>query len=423
MRPATIRVLMLVALVLATHLGAQTTWSHVVDYPVLDYGGVDSWEAGSITRPYIIRDGDTLKMWYTGIEGNLMGGRRIGYAWSLDGIVWNRYPENPLSDISGSAGPVLKENGIYKMWYGEGPAFRYATSPNGIDWTPHPDPIFTMGNEGEWDGNIPIFTPDCIVKKDGTYMFWYTGSIGAFPNLFSQFGMATSTDGINWTKHDDPTTTEAPFANGDPVMVVGAAGQWDALHLKGACVMKKDDGFEMWYSGLGELGPNQWLGYATSSDGIHWTKHAENPIVKTLPSWGGWGYTPGTILKLDSTYHMWYDSFNEMGDNPRIGYMTSIRTNITPHTNNLPSHYAMIQNFPNPFNPKTTIEISIPKSEFITLDIYNIIGQKVATLESAILGAGSHSYTWDASDQQSGVFLYQLKTANYLETRKMLLVR
>jgi hypothetical protein len=90
---------------------------------------------------------------------------------------------------------------------------------------------------------------------------------------------------------------------------------------------------------------------------------------------------------------------------------------------NLPKGYVLDQNYPNPFNPSTNIGFSIPKTEFITLKVYNILGEEVATLVSEKLTAGQYRYDWDASRQASGVYLYSIQAGNYLKVKKMILLR
>jgi len=81
------------------------------------------------------------------------------------------------------------------------------------------------------------------------------------------------------------------------------------------------------------------------------------------------------------------------------------------------------RNYPNPFNPSTTIEFDLPKSSDVTLKIFNILGEEVTTLVSDRLSAGSYSYEWDASNFASGVYLYRLQAGDYIETRKMVLMQ
>jgi cyanophycinase len=87
------------------------------------------------------------------------------------------------------------------------------------------------------------------------------------------------------------------------------------------------------------------------------------------------------------------------------------------------SGFRLMANYPNPFNPITNIEFQIPNAEFITLKIYDLLGQEVATLLSASLPSGFHQYEWDASRFSSGVYLYQLQAGEYIETRKMVLMK
>ena len=83
----------------------------------------------------------------------------------------------------------------------------------------------------------------------------------------------------------------------------------------------------------------------------------------------------------------------------------------------------LTQNYPNPFNPTTTISFDLPKTSEVTLKIFNILGEEVTTLVSDRLSAGLYSYEWVASNLASGVYLYRLTAGNYVEMRKMVLMR
>ncbi len=89
-----------------------------------------------------------------------------------------------------------------------------------------------------------------------------------------------------------------------------------------------------------------------------------------------------------------------------------------------PTEFSLVQNYPNPFNPSTTIEFDLPKTSHVTLKIFNIIGEEVATLVSDRLSAGSYSYEWSRpAGIASGVYLYRLEAEEFIETKKMILLR
>jgi hypothetical protein len=89
----------------------------------------------------------------------------------------------------------------------------------------------------------------------------------------------------------------------------------------------------------------------------------------------------------------------------------------------IPDQYILSQNYPNPFNPGTTITFSIPKTEFVSLKVYNSLGQEVETLVSDRLTAGSYQYTWEAGTLASGIYYYKLQAGTYVETKKLILLR
>ena len=91
--------------------------------------------------------------------------------------------------------------------------------------------------------------------------------------------------------------------------------------------------------------------------------------------------------------------------------------------NSTPSSYELDQNFPNPFNPSTTIRFSVPSSEFVSLRIYNSIGEKVAELVNQVLPAGIYNVNWNAENVSSGVYFYKIEAGSFINTKKMILLR
>ena len=91
--------------------------------------------------------------------------------------------------------------------------------------------------------------------------------------------------------------------------------------------------------------------------------------------------------------------------------------------NSTPNSYELDQNFPNPFNPSTTIRFSVPSSEFVSLRIYNSIGEKVAELVNQVLPAGIYNVNWNAENVSSGVYFYKIQAGSFINTKKMILLR
>ncbi len=81
------------------------------------------------------------------------------------------------------------------------------------------------------------------------------------------------------------------------------------------------------------------------------------------------------------------------------------------------------QNYPNPFNPSTTIGFDLPEKARVRIDVFNVTGQKVATIVNNTLHAGSHALQFDASELSSGTYIYRIQAGNYTETRKMILIK
>ncbi len=98
-------------------------------------------------------------------------------------------------------------------------------------------------------------------------------------------------------------------------------------------------------------------------------------------------------------------------------------TSVSMVDDKVPDHYAISQNYPNPFNPSTTIRFSVREEGTVTLAIYNLLGEKIATLVHGEFSPGTYSITWNAERAASGVYFYRLTAGRFLETHRMVLAR
>lgn len=193
----------------------------------------------------------------------------------------------------------------YKMWYA-GQTFNdyryeigYAYSADGISWQKHPTAVLGVGDENEWDN---CFLEGPSVIKDGTtYKMWYAAYdcavTGETTDGKVNIGYATSTDGINWIKF-----------TGNPVLTT-TDGMWDGVYVQDPHVIKQNGRYHMWYGGA-DVEDNyfQQTGYASSDDGIHWQKSPRNPVLKrgTPGAWDANTASFPSVLIHENMLYMWY---------------------------------------------------------------------------------------------------------------------
>lgn len=88
-----------------------------------------------------------------------------------------------------------------------------------------------------------------------------------------------------------------------------------------------------------------------------------------------------------------------------------------------PDNYSLSQNHPNPFNPLTSINFSVPRYEDVTLIIYDLLGKEIIRLVDGELPAGTHKTVWDAFNYPSGLYFYRLRAGDFAQTKKMMLLK
>ena len=290
--------------------------------PVLAPGAPGSWDSETVFNSRVVFKDGIYHMFYNGSSSLVLETIAIGYATSRDGQSFTRHTSSPIleGDETGfdalqvGTGVPIMEDDTWILYYnagsgpGPGKTIGRATSPNPSGpWTRNREPILVAGRPGEWDSEFIM--PDSIIATGGGYVMYYSGGAG-WPEGTTAIGMATSPDGLTWTKYDDPGTTDSPFAESDPVLQSGDPSHWDFASVWGCTVLKTAHGWEMLYTGSDTKRVQ--IGYATSLDGIHWTKFEDNPIltpeIEPMLSEGALPIlqSPSVIVK-DSTYTVYYD--------------------------------------------------------------------------------------------------------------------
>ena len=89
----------------------------------------------------------------------------------------------------------------------------------------------------------------------------------------------------------------------------------------------------------------------------------------------------------------------------------------------MPDIFNLSQNYPNPFNPATTIKFDIAKASLVKLSVFDITGKEIEVLTNERLNPGTYSVKWDAGKVSSGIYFYRLTAGDFIQTRKMILVK
>ncbi|HVT26500.1 MAG TPA: hypothetical protein VHE81_00645 [Lacipirellulaceae bacterium] len=256
-------------------------WSASPGNPVFTAEGAGHWDVKIRERGWILRDGDTYRLWFTGYDGTREGIKLPGYATSHDGIHWKQWAKNPIyrdhwvEDMS-----VVRRGGTYYM-FAEGAHQNHAemlTSKNGIEWNWQGELDVRLA-DGKHPAPKPCGTPTVCVDDDKWYLFYEYLDRGAW--------LATTKDPMSrvWTN----------VQNG-PVLRPGP-GQYDKDLIAIDQIIKYRGIYYALYhgSGSGTAIPRTWnTDIARSTDLIHWRKYASNPIVDdnkssgiVVPSAGG----------------------------------------------------------------------------------------------------------------------------------------
>jgi hypothetical protein len=249
--------------------------SEIVDFvphkenPLFAGTGRDTWDRRIRERGYILREGNTYHLWYTGYNQDRSGTKYLGYATSPDGLDWTRHADNPVFDQSWVEDMcVLKHGDTYYMFAeGRHDIAHMLTSKDRVHWRDHGslDVRYTTGKPLSPG---PYGTPTVWIEDRKWYLFYERGDRGIWA--------ATSTDRVVWTNvRDDPVIRTGP----EP---------YDRHAVALNQIVKYRGGYYAYYHANADP---KWRGNwttnaAVSTDLIHWKKYPKNPIIRTDNSSG-----------------------------------------------------------------------------------------------------------------------------------------
>jgi len=277
------------------------------------------------------------------------------------------------------------------------------------------------------------------VNNDGVKELYYVGTdkddndmghIFAISNItdVSEVDSASFVDIVAYQTH--PLNTTGRAARTGHLTDIDNDGNADLM----VCGSGNGQIYDIEYKGSGDpLDPDSWTFTIAFDLWEYWATYLPDSIIQGMSPrfWDGDvcddmdddGHKEYVVINYGTDHNIvpddpWFYIFEE-GPATRVNYSNNIM---------LPETFKLFQNFPNPFNPTTTIKYTVPKESFISLRVYNMLGKEVKTLREGIVTAGEYYVVWDGKDNlgrevSSGTYLYRLKTGNHIYTRSMSLVK
>lgn len=287
------------------------------DHPVSNYAGAVTiavrrrgGTVGAVSVSYATADGTaTAGQDYTAAAGTLTwdagdGADRTFTIEIADDLV-DEAPETIALALSGPTGGAAL-----------GPR-QTATVTISDDWTRHGSPVFSDSAAG-WD-ETAVSAPSVVRLATGSFVMYYQGERNVGGQYVRQIGRAVSADGITWTR--DPAT---------PVLGAGELGKFDEFGVGKPSVLFDGTTWHMWYANQDrdvnhDVPAAPRIGYATSSDGVTWTRqNGGNAVLAGGPSaWDAYGVTGPAVILDGGTFKMWFGGFEYTDNFAEIGYATS----------------------------------------------------------------------------------------------------
>ncbi|MEJ2196738.1 MAG: T9SS type A sorting domain-containing protein [Ignavibacteriaceae bacterium] len=450
----------------AYSIDGKTWQKDSTNNPVLTPGDPGSWDDQGINSPEVLFIDGVFHMWFGGFDGSQA---QIGHATSLNGIDWEKDTLPVLQvgmagswdNASVSQPSVLFDGKMFHMWYGGGTDFNwkigYAKSIDGKTWQRDDknNPVLEPGLSVQWVGYQTV----CFNSDSTFFDMWYTAGVSA--GFVSDIGYATApfvpvprnpiqNSGFESWIGDTPegweTSNQVGIQNVLPSTDAHSGNfsarmeivEWQGIPF--APQLFTDDGgfgFQIserynmltgYYKLIPQegdfldvsvimLSDGQWLigsGTATYSEAADtWTQFSipinylgtENPVYCSIQVNVGFSQNVGGIAFIDDL---------------ELSVISDIESSTADE---IPDNFELSQNYPNPFNPSTTLKYSVPKFSNVVIKVFDILGNEIQTLVNKEKATGTYELTWYAEGFPSGVYFYRLQAGDFVETKKMILMK
>mgnify|MGYP002348093208 CR=1 FL=1 len=337
------------------------------------------------TNPSSVISGQSIHIIWNDTRVDQMN-ERVFYKKSLN-TCNNWSNDTNLTDQSYSFPSISMSNNVVSLAWDKiiasGCIYYNKSENNGTNWNV---------NEQISGGNYLSALPSISSNGSNIYLVWEDNRTGDYSIYYSK----SNNNGSNWgsnlllTSSTAGTFRPQVFANGVFVNLV-----WYDY---------RDGNAEIYYK-------------LSQNSGANWITDTR------LTNSTGSSINPSIAVSGNTVHVVWYD--NRDG-NSEIYYKRNPNGNITGVNNgaeNILERFSLSQNYPNPFNPTTKIKIEIPKSSFVKLIVYDVLGKEVARLVNEKLNAGMYMYDWNASNYSSGIYFYRLTSGDFTELKKMVLIK
>ena len=400
-----------------------------------------------VTRNYSLTCIETLDPAYattnwTSANGNIDAGVTFAYICgvNVDGV--STYNNNGIKAITFNVElPThsIPDTNISLAFWKSGAESNECTGCNGRDtvW-------MHKLSDDHWEATVGLDTT--LVAGDvGESMYWYhyVKTVSPKPEHkidenSDRFKSTSNPDGLRqlapgWHKKSSlaMVDTVTAWENISPERFVWIGEALDTLNISKTSL---DDNYTLQWSASTNLDedPIHYLVYAKV--GVYPAEEIYDTTVTTLPISSReflnnvFEQTPGNgvTVRFSVSATDGIDTVKVSGDD-RVVYVNRYEF-LSTETNGMPTEFALHENYPNPFNPSTTLRFDLPELSDVNVIIYNMLGQEVKTFNMQNISAGRHSIRWNATNDlgdpvSAGVYLYQLQTRDFVKTRKMILLK
>ncbi len=270
--------------------------------------GPEPWDAVDVLNPSIIRFGNSLLNLYSGFDGRswhtgLARSEGPALSWRKQGRVISPDPKSWEQSYIAANGSAIVRDGRIWYWYqaGDPPRIGLATSSDGKQWSKNAQPVVDTGPLQSWDER-GIGDPYVIESAGRLFLFY----VGVDRARRQRLGVAESGDGVHWTK-----------LRSNPILDVGSDGSFDENGLGEPSVWPSNGHYWMLYTGR-DRRENRRIGLAESDDGVHWRRSTRAGVLTGDAGWNSKVVCDSTVLPGAGGVHVWFGGGNIARPDERI---------------------------------------------------------------------------------------------------------